>query len=111
MRGAYVEERRAGAGAGTEALRGLEMLDRDVGLARPIPQHTTDQPAPRVVRVEGQGTINQRRHGADVLAEISQRESSIRQGARVIAGHLKGSFGEIGALQAVRLRIFAPTVN
>ena len=35
MRGAYYEERRADAGAGTEAQRGFDMLDRDVGLARP----------------------------------------------------------------------------
>jgi hypothetical protein len=111
MRGAYVKERRSGAGSRTEALRGLEMLDRDVGLARPIPEHATDQPAPREVRVERQRTISQRRHGPDVLAEISQREGGIRQSPRIIAGQLQGSFGEIDTLQTVRLRIFAPTVN
>ena len=36
MRDAYYNERRADAGAGTEAQRGFDMLDRDVGLARPI---------------------------------------------------------------------------
>ena len=45
-------------------------------------------------------------HGADVLAEIGQREGGIRQDARVVAGHFQGSPGEIGALPTVRLRIF-----
>src|SRR5712671_3424831 len=35
MRGAYYRHRRAVAGAGTEPQRGLDMLDRDFGLARP----------------------------------------------------------------------------
>jgi hypothetical protein len=35
MRHTYRKERRADAGAGTEAQRGLIMLDRDIGLARP----------------------------------------------------------------------------
>ena len=68
-------------------------------------------PAAREVRVERQGTVDQRHHGADVLAEIGQREGGIRQDARVVAGHFQGSPGEIDALQTVRLRIFAPTVK
>jgi len=36
-------------------------------LSTPLANH------PRVVRVERQGTINQRHHGTDILAEISQR--------------------------------------
>ena len=35
MRCAYLKKRRADAGAGTEAQRGFDMLDRKVGLARP----------------------------------------------------------------------------
>ena len=68
-------------------------------------------PAAREVRVERQGAIDQRHHGADVLAEIGQREGGIRQDARIVAGHFQGSPCEIGALQTVRLRIFAPTVK
>jgi hypothetical protein len=35
-------EGRANAGAGTEAQRGIEMLDRDVRLARPIPESAAE---------------------------------------------------------------------
>ena len=35
MRGAYYGELVTDAGAGTEAQRGYDMLDRDIGLARP----------------------------------------------------------------------------
>ena len=47
-------------------------------------------PAAREVRVERQRAIDQRHHGADVLAEIGQREGGIRQDARVVAGHFQG---------------------
>jgi len=67
-------------------------------------------PAAREVRVERQGTVNQRHHGVDIFAEIGQREGDIRQNVRVVAGHFQGSPGEIGALPTVRLRIFAPAV-
>src|SRR5437762_296694 len=87
------------------------MLDRDVGLARPIPKSATYGPAAGVARVERERAVNQRHHGADVLAESSQRKGDIRQDDRVVAGHLQGSPGEIGALHAVRRRIFAPTVR
>jgi hypothetical protein len=63
-----------------------------------------------IVLVELQGAVNQHYHGPDVLAEISQRKSGIHQDARVIAGHLQGSPGEIGALPTVGHRFFAPTV-
>ena len=36
MRGSYHVERPADAGAGTEAQRSFNMLDRDIGLARPF---------------------------------------------------------------------------
>src|SRR5215469_5045621 len=87
------------------------MLDRDAGLAGPNPEDTADVPATREIRVERQGTIDQRYHRADVLAEIGQCEGGIRQRARVVAGHFQGSPREIAALQTVRLPIFAATVN
>src|SRR5277367_5826452 len=59
---AYCSERRAAPGAGAEAQRGIDMLDRGVGLARPQPEEATDVPAARVVRVQRQGTVNQCRH-------------------------------------------------
>src|SRR5208282_3177714 len=48
---AYLQERRADPGARTEAQRGLDMLDRDVGLACPIPEGAADVPAAREARV------------------------------------------------------------
>jgi hypothetical protein len=48
------------------------MLDSDVGLARIIPEQSTNEPAAREARVERKRTIDQRHHGADVLAEICQ---------------------------------------
>src|SRR5215813_5164583 len=111
MRGAYHGERRADAGAGTEPQRGLDKLDRDVELARPQPEQAADSPAAREARVECQRSVDQRHHRADILVEIGQRLGGIGQDARVVAGHLQGSPGEIGALEAVRCRIFAPTVK
>ena len=87
------------------------MLDRDIWLARPQPEDAADVPAARVVRVEREGTINQRHHRADVLAKIGQRFGGIRQDPRIVAGHFQGSPREIGALQTIRLPIFAPTVK
>jgi len=63
------------------------MLDREVRLARFYSECAADVPAARVVRVEHQGTIEQRHHGTDVLAEISQRMGGSYQNARVVAGH------------------------
>src|SRR5271165_7536537 len=68
MRVAYYKERRADARAGTEAQRSFGMLDRDVGLARPVPAGAAEKPAAGVVRVERQCAVHQRHHGADVLA-------------------------------------------
>src|SRR5271170_7224058 len=87
------------------------MLDRDVGLTRKQSDGAAVVPAAGVVRVERQRTVDQRHHGADVLAEIGQRLSGIRQDPWVIASYFESSPGEIGALQTVRLRIFAPTVS
>ena len=111
MRGANCKKRRAEAGARTKAQRDLGMLDRDVELARKQSEGAADVPAARETRVECQGTINQRHHGADVLAEIGQHSSGVHQDARVVAGHFQGSPRESGALQTVRLPIFAPTVE
>ena len=47
MRHTYWKERQADAGTRTEAQRSFDMLDRDVGLARPIPEDAADKPAAR----------------------------------------------------------------
>src|SRR6516165_11197454 len=98
MRGAEIRVvRRADADARTEAQRGFKMLDRDVRLAGPNPEEAADVPAAGVVRIQRQSVIDQRYHGADILAEIGQREGSIREDARVVASHFQGSPCEIGA--------------
>jgi hypothetical protein len=55
--------------------------------------------------------LDQRNHGADVLAEIGEREGGIRQNARVVTGHFQGSPGEIGTLETVCVRVFASIVR
>src|SRR6516165_349011 len=110
MRGAYFYERRADAGARTEAQRGLDMLDRDVRLAGPMPEDAADVPPTCEIRIEHEGTVDQRDHGADVLAEIGQREGGIRQDTRIVAAHFQRAPCEIDAFQTIRLRIFAPAV-
>ena len=69
MRAAYCNELGADTGARTEAQRGIDMLDRDVGLAGPDPEDAANKPAAGVVRVKREGTVDQRHHGADILAE------------------------------------------
>ena len=68
-------------------------------------------PAAREIRVQGKGSVDQRQHGPDILAEIGQRLGGIRQRARIVPGHLEGSSGEVGALQAVDRRRIAATVE
>src|SRR5215472_8583640 len=89
MRGSYYLEGRADPGARTESQRSLGMLDRDVELAGPIPEYAANEPAAGVIRVERQGTIDQRHHRADVLAEIGKPLGGMHQDAWVIAGRLQ----------------------
>src|SRR5262252_2352496 len=86
------------------------MLDRDVWLAGPAPQNTANVPSTCETWVERQRAIDQRHRAADVLAEISEREGGIREGARIIAGHFQGSPREIEALLADRFPIVTPAV-
>jgi hypothetical protein len=111
MRGAYYEERREQAGAGTKAPRDFGVPDPDFGLSRPRPENAADVPAPREIRVEGEGTVNQRHHRADILAEIRQRFCGIRQDPGAVAGNFQSSPREIGAFQTIRIAIVAPIVK
>src|SRR5205814_1823796 len=110
MRRADNVGRERGPSTRAETQRGFDVLDCRFGLARQQTEKAFDEPAARVVRVECQCAVNQRHHGADVLAERGQRIGGICQDPWVVAGLLQGSPGEIGALQTVRRRIFAPTV-
>src|ERR1700746_1087139 len=110
MRDTYYKGRRADAGAGAEAQRGPYMLDRDVGLPRPIPEGAADVPVAREIRVERERAIDQRHHRADILAEMRQREGRVRQDAWILAANFQCSPCEIGALQPVSLGVVAPAV-
>src|SRR5215472_5478715 len=90
MRATDYRERVANAGTGTKAQRRFYMLDRDVGLAGPHPERSADRPAARKAGVECEGAIDQRDHRADILAEISQRQGGVGQGARIVAGCSEG---------------------
>ena len=107
---AYYSERRADAGARAEAQRGLEMFDRDVRLARPTSEGATDVPAAGLVRVEREGSIDQRHHGTDVLAEIGKCDGGIRQNPWIITSHFKGPSREADAFPTIHLPVFTPTV-
>src|SRR5215469_5190012 len=89
MRLAYYSERRADPSARAEPQRGLAILDRKVGLAREKPENGADVPTACKIRVECEGTIDQRDHGADILAEIASGEGDIDNGVRIVAGHLQ----------------------
>src|SRR5882757_1049132 len=87
------------------------MLNRNIGLARPPPEDSADVPAAREIRVERQGTVDQRNHRADVLAEIGQRLGSIDEDAGIVARRLQAPPCKINRLSTIRLRIFAPTLK
>jgi len=83
------------------------MLDRKVGLARALPEVGAYVPAAREIRVQSEGTVDQRYHGADILADIRQGESGINNSARIVTPHLQGLPGEAGVLAAVPLGVGA----
>jgi hypothetical protein len=58
MRGAYLKMRWADAGARTKAQRDIEMLDRGVRLACPVPEYAADKPATSEIWVEHQRTVD-----------------------------------------------------
>src|SRR5262249_933712 len=110
MRLAYQRMRRTNAGARTEPQRGLGVLDREVRVAREKPEDTADVPTSRKIRVEREGTIDQRYHCVDVLAEIGQGESGIDNNVRIVTGDFQGSLREIDSLAAVPLGVGARAI-
>ena len=108
---ADLKERRADAFTGTEAQRNLDMLNRNIGLAHPIPEDAASVPPAREAGVEDQGTINPRRHRVDVLTRKDEHLAGIHQYARVVASQFQGAPCEFGALPSVPLRIFAAAVK
>ena len=111
MRGAYLKMRWAYAGARTKAQRDLEMLDRGVGLARPIPKHAADEPAASEIWVEHEGMVDQRYHRPHVFPEIGERDSGVCQGCRIVTGDFQSAPRKIGSFQTIGLLVFAVIVN
>src|SRR6266851_9235408 len=96
--------------AGAQWQRGLDMLDREIGLAVPDPQKAADRPAAGGARVERERAVDQPDHGTDVLAESRQHLGGIGEDARVVLRHLERLSSEIAALAAGCLRLFGPAV-
>src|SRR5271166_7140004 len=99
----YLVGHAVGVGTRAETQGGLDVLDRDVGLARPMSENAADVPPSSEAGVERQRMIDQRYHGADVLAEIRQRLGGICKNARIVASDLQGAAGKVGPFAAVRL--------
>src|SRR5215831_1193319 len=87
------------------------MRDREVGLTGMYPEKTADIPAAGEARVERERTVDQPDHGTDVLPELTQHESGVREDARVVLPRLERTPGKIYALAAGCLRRFGPTVS
>src|SRR6266478_7464306 len=87
------------------------MLDRDIVLAGPEPEKAAYIPAAGEARVERERTVDQPDHGADVLPELAQHESGVREDAGVVLPRLERTPGKIYALAAGCFRLFGPTVS
>ena len=88
----------------------MEMLDRNVRLARPQPQDPAQVSAARETWIERQRTVDQCHHGANVLAEIGQRESGMYQDYGIVACDFESTPGQIDALPKIRFAILALVV-
>ncbi len=55
-------------------------------MARKKPENAADVPTACKIRVQRKGTIDQRNHCVDVLAEIGQGEGGIDNDVRIVAG-------------------------
>ena len=57
-------------------------------MARKKPEIPADVPPACKIRVQGKGTIDQRDHCVEVLAEIGQSQGGIDNDVRIVAGDL-----------------------
>jgi len=83
----------------------LDMLDRDVGLARPEPENAAHKPAASEAGVERQRAVDQPDHRADILAEIRQRGGGINDGSGGVLPRLQRLPREIDGFGAGLLRV------
>ena len=72
---------------------------------------SAEEPAECEARVERERAIDQRRHRAEVLAEIGQYHGGDGEDARIVARLLQCPVGVIDAFQSVRIAVVAPPVT
>src|SRR6516165_5843255 len=87
------------------------MLDREIMLTGPQPEDAAQKPAAGEARGYRQGAVDQRDHGANILAEIGEYESGVGQDARVVRRHLERPPREIDARTAGSIWPFSPTLS
>src|SRR5215475_339273 len=87
------------------------MRDREVGLTGMCPEKTADIPAAGEARVQRERSVDQPDRGTDVLPELTQHKSGVREDSRVVLPRLKRTPGKIDPLAAGYLRRFGPTIS
>ena len=69
--------------ARVEPQRGLQMGERHIRLASPIPKYTAAIPSVSKARIERERTIDQRQGAINVFAKVAERAGSVAKYARV----------------------------
>ena len=87
------------------------MLDREIGLAGPEPDNAAQKPAAGEARVERERTVDQPRHGTDILAKSRKHEGGVGEDARVVLARLERLPGKIAGFVASCLRYFGPAFS
>src|SRR5215470_16751046 len=95
--------------AGIEANGSLNMLNRKVVLTSPQSKLAAQEPAKSKVRVQMQGTINQRYVHCNVLPEYTERNCSVGNDKWIVPGDTQCPSCELDALLLGRLQIVRPT--
>src|SRR6516164_6290781 len=78
-----------------ETHRGLEMLDRQIGLAGKQAQPAAPIPAKGKARIEHEGAIDQGEGCIDILAETTEHYGCATKDTRVVSGDAQGLTGKI----------------
>src|SRR5215469_17184758 len=87
------------------------MLYRKIGLVGPKSHRATGVPSSRKAWVECEGAIDQSNHGTDVLTEITEGESRIRENGGIIIGHSARPSPALQTLTTVHIVIVGPPKN
>src|SRR6516164_2745881 len=95
-----------------ETHRGLEMLDRQIGLAGKQAQPAAPIPAKGKARIEHESAIDQGKGRIDILAETAEHYRGATNDTRVVGGDAHGLTGKINRRAPVFLSsaMIGPTV-